>query len=124
MKEGDDMLDKNQLRQFSTWSGLIGIFTIISGILSCISIVGIIPGIISIILGIKLRNAKNRADEIMAEISTTDEIGKLNLLISDLTTYFKIQGILIIVSLVMVVLGVLGFMGIGALFYNAVGSFY
>ena len=118
------MLDKNQLRQLSTWSGLIGIFTIISGILSCLSIIGIIPGVISIVLGIKLRNAKNRADEIVAEINSTDEIARLNLLISDLTTYFKIQGILIIVSLVMVVLGVLGFIGMGAFFYDAVGTYY
>lgn len=106
------MLDKERLKQMSTWSGFIGIITIISGVLSCISIIGIIPGVISIILGLKLRTAKTYSDEIIESIDENQE-GKLNLLISELATYFKIQGILVIVSLIMavlvVVLGIVGF---------------
>lgn len=100
------MLEKQQLNDMSKWAGFVGIMTIISGVLACISIAGIIPGVISIILGLKLRSAKKYADELAVDPDQTTQSGKLNLLLADLSGYFKIQGILIIIGLVLAVVGI------------------
>lgn len=114
------MVEREQLQQLSKWAGFVGIMTIISGALSAIGglfmfIVGAIPGVITIILGLKLRGAKRYADELLA-CSTEDET-RINLLFMNLNTYFKIQGILIIVvlvfaiiSFIMAILGSFAFM--------------
>lgn len=101
------MVGREYLEQMSKWAGFVGIMTIIFGALSALAgvfafLVGAIPGIITIILGVKLRNAKKYADELLA--SGQDE-ARMNLLLANLNSYFKIQGILIIVVLVLSVLG-------------------
>jgi hypothetical protein len=105
----------------SKWAGFVGIMTIISGVLGCLTIAGIIPGIISIILGLKLRSAKNYADQLAADPNETTQSGKLNLMISDLSGYFKIQGILIIVGLVLAVVGII--IAIAAVAFFATNSY-
>ena len=108
------MIDREQLSQLSKWAGFVGIMTIISGALSAFFglfafIIGAIPGIIAIILGVKLRNTKKYADELLATGSENvdQDNSKINMLFMNLNTYFKIQGILIIISLVMLGIGLL-----------------
>ena len=96
------------------WAGILGIILIISGVLSAISgvfffIVGAIPGIITIVLGVKLRETKKYADELLASESHES----LNPMINSLASFFKIQGVLIIVIFVIMVLSfLLGVAGI------------
>ena len=118
------MLEKQQLVDVGRWSGFVGIITIISGILSCISIVGIIPGVIAIILGLKLRNVKRFAEEAAASQDEMSQASRLNLMISDLSGYFKIQGIMIIIGLVLAVIGIIIAIAAGAFFYNLSDNFY
>lgn len=79
----------------------------IGGILSCISIVGIIPGIVAIILGLKLRSVKSYADQVAADPDDASQASRINLMINDLSSYFKIQGILMIIGLVLAVIGII-----------------
>jgi len=63
--------DRGLLEILSKWSGFVGIMTIITGALTCLGAIGtlgisLIPGIIQIILGVKLRNAKTSIDRYLA----------------------------------------------------------
>lgn len=103
------MVNREHLKQLSKWAGFVGIMNIIFGTLSAIGglfafIIGAIPGIITIVLGVKLRNAKKYADEILA--SDQDD-GKINMVITSLNSYFMIQGILLIIVTVLSLLGIL-----------------
>lgn len=106
-------MDNERLEQLSKWMGFLGIITIIMGALQILSIAGAISGIIFVILGLKLRKAKQYADSIMIEGVTENYWGYFNEMVGNLNVYFKIQGILIIVS---IVLGLLG--GILALIFS------
>jgi len=111
-------MDKRTLSQLSSWMGFVGIMTIIAGVISAIAgvfafVIGAIPGIIAIVLGVKLRNAKHNADILIAGADDQVDLSQFNLFASNLTTYFKIQGILIIISLVMGFLGALISMVVG-----------
>jgi hypothetical protein len=98
------IMDRETLKQLSAWMGFVGIMTIIGGALSALAglfafVIGAIPGVIAIVLGVKLRNAKANADTMIAELSDAVDTTQFNLFAANLNTYFKIQGILIIVSL-------------------------
>ncbi|GAW31969.1 hypothetical protein JDF658_17340 [Carboxydocella sp. JDF658] len=113
-KWGDILVDREILSQHSRWVGFVGIMTVIFGVISAIAglfafIVGAIPGIITIILGLKLRGAKKYADQIIASGGDSTQ---LNMLFMNLNTYFKIQGVLIIINLIMIALAI--FFGIFA----------
>lgn len=104
------MVNREYLQQLSKWAGLVGILNIIFGAFSAICgvfafIIGAIPGIIMIVLGVKLRNAKKYADEMLAG---EENEGKINLVLMNLNSYFMIQGILLIIALAFSVLGTLG----------------
>ncbi|HHU77891.1 MAG: DUF5362 family protein [Caldicoprobacterales bacterium] len=118
------MLNKQELSDMGKWAGFLGIINIIGGVLGCISIVGLIPGIIAIILGLKLRGAKRYADEAVAAPDGVTETSRLNLMISDLSAFFKIQGILIIISLVLSIIGVILFATAGYHFYSNMPYYY
>ena len=95
------MVEREYLGQLSKWAGFVGIMFIIFGAISALFglfafVVGAIPGIISILLGVKLRNAKKYADEML--VGGQDD-GKMNMLIMNLNTFFKIQGVLLIIYL-------------------------
>lgn len=109
-----------KLEQLSRWMGFVGIMTIIGGVISAISgvfafIVGAIPGIITIILGVMLRKASGYADRMQYEEAIESYSANFGMFIANLNSYFKILGILIIISLV---LGVLS-----AIFAVIAGSF-
>jgi len=111
-------LNSEQMRQLSGWMGFVGIITIIGGVLSLITVVGIIPGIIAIILGVKLRTARQYADSMLVEAGDYEFPGSFGLFVANLNTYFKIQGILIIISLVLAVLSVFVGLFAGFAFYS------
>ena len=103
-------MDRNRLQQLSAWMGFVGVITIIGGIISAIAglfalVVGAIPGIIAIVLGIKLLNAKKNADEMLLEYTDQADSVSFNMLIANLGSYFKIQGILTIISILFALLG-------------------
>lgn len=94
-----------KLEQLSKWMGFVGIVTIIGGVLSAVPglfafVVGAIPGIITIILGVMLRKAKKHAEAMLHDNALENYSFNFGMLISNLNTYFKIMGILIIISLV------------------------
>ncbi len=96
-------VSKENLSNLSRWAGLVSIVTIITGILSAILglfalIIGAIPGVIAVILGLKLYHARNNAEKLLEKEGESDP-EELNLLFKNLVTYFQIQGILIIIGL-------------------------
>ena len=82
------------------WAGFVGIINIISGIISCITVVGIPSGIILILLGVRLNSFKN---EFSLYINTNNEYG-LKRALYNLKTYFALQGWLILISIIVSVL--------------------
>lgn len=118
------MLNKKQVSDMGKWSGFVGMFTLVSGIISCITIVGIIPGVVAIILGLKLRSVKSYADQVIADQDEEAQLNRLNLMITDLSTYFKIQGILMIIGLAFAVIGILIAIAAAVFSFTAFNSFY
>jgi len=119
-------MEREKLQQLSAWMGFVGIITIIGGVLTAIAgvfalIVGAIPGIITIVLGVKLRSAKKHADAMLLESTGEALPDSFNLFIANLNTYFKIQGVLIIISMAMAVLGALFGVFAGFAFYQYQG---
>lgn len=123
------MLNKETLSKFITWTNVVGIFSIVIGAISALGgifalLVGAIPGIIMIIMGVKLLNAKKAAQELL-NIEDQEAAAQLfNQLMAEVTTYFKIQGILYIVSVVMMVIGIIVSAGMIATIMNSMGSMY
>ncbi len=99
-----------KLEQLSKWMGFVGTITIIGGALSAISgvfalVIGAIPGIVTIILGVMLRKAKKYADALLYEGAADRYSENFIMFVGSLNTYFKIMGILIIIGLILGVLG-------------------
>ncbi len=99
-------MDRVVLRQLSAWMGFVGVIIIISGIISVLLslasfALGAIPGIISVILGVKLFSAKQYVNEIIATPPGADFTPHFNMFATNLNTFFKIQGLLILILLVL-----------------------
>lgn len=101
------MFDNFTLEKFAKWSGFMGVWTIILGVLQALTIVGIPAAIIMIILGVKLLGAKSAANA-LAVSPEGDAPMHINKLIGDLKTYFHINGVLIIIALIVMVLAIIG----------------
>lgn len=92
------------LQELSKWTGIIGVIYIIFGIIAAIAglfalLIGSVPGIIQIILGSKLLKVKKHADE--AIFSNVDDTSvQISYMISKLASYFKLQGLLMVVSFI------------------------
>ena len=102
-------MDKDTLRELGGWMGFVGVVTIIGGVISAIGglfafVIGAIPGIMAIILGVKLRKAKQNTETLLANPEDDLDLTQLNLLTANLKGFFKLQGILIIVSIVYVII--------------------
>lgn len=107
------MLSNETLKKLGRWTGFVAIVTIIGGVLSCLSIVGILPGAIAIFLGIKLWNAKKISEQLLTVQESNNMIAQANFLFEELAVYFKVHGILILISVgisvVALVVGVIMF---------------
>ena len=116
--------NKALLEKLSKWSNFVGILLIISGILSCLGAIfsfglSLIIGIFTIILGVKLRNAKKSID--MYIQGNNNEI---NGIFEHLSSFFQISGILIIISLVLAVLMIIVSIALGFAMFYEFNSFY
>lgn len=97
----------------------VGLFTIIYGAITCLSIIGALIGVPLIIAGLRLREA---ADEYkMFQIS--NDKNSLRIAFEKQSKYFNILKILIIVSLVLLVLYIIGIILFGALFFSSMPSY-
>lgn len=109
------MFDRESFGRLGKWTGFVGVMTLIVGILQAISILGIIPGVLSIILGVKLLGAKASAKAIAAYGGEMPP-DQLNKMVRDLRVYFQINGVLIIIGLVFAALimiaGIIGIFSI------------
>lgn len=116
----------SELKQFTKWTGFIAVFTIIFGALQAVGglfafIIGALPGVLMIILGIKLLKAKRQADE-MLEYDVIDE-DRMKALFNNLNIYFKIQGVLIIISLIFTVIGLIAMFTLGFSMFDTFSQF-
>ncbi len=121
-------MDPNRLKQMSSWMGFVGIILIIMGALQAIGgvfalVIGAIPGILVIVLGVKLRGAKKYADNLVAEGVNDNYWTNFNMLVGNLNTFFKIQGILIIIGLVLGLLGIILSLVFGFVLFDQIDFF-
>lgn len=105
---------KDILEEMAKWSGFLGICNIVFGALACLGAIvtfgfSLIPGIIQIIMGVKLNNAKKSANAFIY-----GDYEEINNCFENLKTYLKINSILIIVSLVLGIIGVIAIIAAGA----------
>ena len=127
IRQGHGQAVHEKLEQLSKWMGFVGIMTIIGGAISAISgvfafVVGAIPGIITILLGVMLRKAKGHADNMLYEDPVDSYSANFSMLVANLNSYFKILGILIIISLVLGVLMVIFGIIAGSFITNFLGE--
>lgn len=116
--------DKSLLETLGKWSGFVGIMNIITGAITCLGAFGtfgisLIPGIIQIILGVKLRNAKTSIDKYL-----TGDAREVNGIFEKLGSYMKLQGILMIVGLVMAVIVIIVVIIGGIALFSQFGGYY
>ncbi|OAA30910.1 hypothetical protein AT15_09510 [Kosmotoga arenicorallina S304] len=106
------------LKGLSYWAGFLGIWLIIAGILGLIGAAfslsagseglgaffgGLISGVISLVMGSKLRKAKASIESYMfSDRSMMLEDG-----LDNIRVFFKIQGILIIIALVILLVAII-----------------
>lgn len=105
------MVYLENLQQLKKWIGFVGTFTLIIGIIGALFglaafVVGAIPGIISIVMATRLLDAKKAMVQIL-EANPEDQTAQLNLIVTKLTSYFMIQGVLFIIGLVFLIISVL-----------------
>lgn len=77
---------------------LLGIFLIVGGVVSCLTIIGAIVGIPSIISGLRLRES---ADAFMTYVDRND-LSSLERAIERQSRYFFIQKVLLIIALLII----------------------
>ena len=97
----------------------VGLFTIIYGGLTCLSIIGAVIGIPLIIAGLRIREA---ADEYNF-FRTTNDSKALRRAFEKQQKYFNILKILIIVGLVLFVLYIIAIMIFGIFAFSSMGSY-
>jgi amino acid transporter len=101
------MFDNLNLDKLAKWTGFMGVFSIIIGVLQAITIVGIPAAIIMIILGVKLLGAKSAA-KALTVAPEADVPTQFNKMVNDLRVYFQVNGVLVIIGLILGALTVIG----------------
>lgn len=115
--------DKVLLEKLSKWASFVGIMIIIFGALTCLGAIvtfglSLVPGIITIILGLKLRNAKNSI-----EMYIRGNGHEINGIFEHLSSFFQMSGILIIIYLALIVLSLIIVVILGAALFNGLSDF-
>lgn len=105
------VINFDNLQQMKKWVGFVGMFMLIMGIIIAlfgfaILVIGAIPGIICIVLATRLLDAK-QAMALILDTNPEDQSAQLNLIVVKLTSYFMIQSIFFIISLVVLIIAVL-----------------
>lgn len=117
-------INRSLLETTSKWSGFLGIVTIISGVLTCLGAIttfglSLIPGIINIILGLKLNKTKQEIENYLR-----GDTYAINATFENLGSYFKIQGILMIVTFVIAILFILFAVIVGISAFSSMTNTY
>jgi hypothetical protein len=81
--------------QSKGWLKFLGVLSIIGGVLSALTIVGILVAWLPIWMGVLLFQAGSQVDNLMM----TKDAGRLVTMLSKLRVYFVIQGILAIIAI-------------------------
>lgn len=106
------MINQENLQSFTKWSGIVAVFTIVLGALSCLTIIGAITGVFMIIAGVKLLNAKRAASELAGIEDPAIFNERLNTMMNESSSFLKFQGIYYIISVVLGVLGIIAYIGV------------
>lgn len=114
----------DSLKKLSFWSKFIGIFYIVTGVISALIgvvafVIGAIPGIITVFIGWKLCKAANDANTLSYSNEET-ELDKylLSQMVEKYTSFFKILGIYTIVGIVLAIIFILVVIVLGAFVFN------
>lgn len=104
------------LKELAFWSKFVGWCFLITGIISALIglfalIIGAIPGVITSVMGWKLIKASSHAEKLSH--SENDEV-TFEAFLQNYLTFFKIQGILFMIS---IVISILSFISIGMNFF-------
>lgn len=102
------------LYQCKGWMKLVGVMSIIGGVLQILTIFGIIAAWLPIWTGILLFQSANAT----AEAYETENQGALLRSLSRLKTYFIIMGVLTLIGIIICVLFLFGILGPGLLFWT------
>ncbi len=94
----------------SIWMKVLGVFFIVYGVITCITIIGLVIGWVPIWLGVLLFSSAKRLDVIEEYDSPEDAVE----CIEKISLYFKISGIVTLVYAVFLV---------GSIFFVLFGSF-
>lgn len=86
--------------QSKGWLKFLGVLSIIGGVLSALTIVGILVAWLPIWMGVLLFQAGSQADA----MATTQDPNRLVVMLNKLRTYFVIQGVLALFALIGVTL--------------------
>ena len=89
----------------SFWMKVLGVFFIVYGVITCITIIGLVIGWLPIWLGVLLFTSAKRLDVIKEYDSPEDAVES----IEKISLYFKISGILVLVYVAFLVVLLLFF---------------
>ncbi|MGM0784163.1 MAG: DUF5362 family protein [Pseudomonadota bacterium] len=98
------------------WMQLTGVMLILSGIMTALSIIGLIVAWIPIWAGVVLMQAAGATHRVY----TGSDVHEMKYAMSKLKTYFTIFGVLILIYLIFAVLGML--MGIAGMGFGIMGG--
>lgn len=108
LEQSNPHINPQQPKGISGWGDFFAIMMIINGVITCLGIITAVFGVPLIIAGVKLQNAVKASKE----LSGSNEL-KLDEVFDNLNSFFKIQGILIIVGWVIGVLAFITLLTIG-----------
>ncbi|KAB2907902.1 MAG: DUF5362 domain-containing protein [Ignavibacteriales bacterium] len=103
----NNYIEKNTISSLGNDAKTVGLLSIIVGAFNCITIFGLINGIIQIIVGLKAK----AAGENFSNFATTDDEMAERFALENLGSYFRITKILIIIALCMIALVFILFVG-------------
>jgi hypothetical protein len=120
---GIEALTYQTLSGLSYWAGFVGVWTLIGATLGIIgsivgmianpfSAFGLISAIIALVMGLRLRRTKK---ELELFIHTKAPIN-LEIGLDSMRSYFKIQGVLIILAIVFVIITIIAVVVLGSVF--------
>jgi hypothetical protein len=118
------MINQDNIQSFIKWSNIVGILSIVFGALAALAgiaafLIGAIPGVLMILAGLKLLNAKRAAEGLVGIEDPTLLVEKFDQLISESTAFFKFQGIYYIVSIVLSIIGIIAWFAVIAAIFSS-----
>lgn len=101
---------ENKLSNFSKWGSIYGIITIISGVMDCFTIIGIIMGVPLIFAGIYIRKSALKAKSISTrshdekKLSTLDHDKDYDEVFENVGYHVKIMAIINIITTILTII--------------------